>query len=168
LRQVAGKKLNFLKARRQQLGLQLRYAELAHFQIRAAAAVEDQILANLEAAVAAPVDQYRRSSQGYDAVLMQIGKMLAHPVARIAVYGEPKKSVWLEQETPFFERALDGWRDMFEHVRREDEIVHAGHPRVALREVKPGFAVIVGIGVIEFVREDIRIAFFIRHPQTPN
>src|SRR5262245_5744841 len=96
LRQVAGKKLNFLKARPQELGLQFRYAELAHFQIRAGAAVEDQLLANLDTAVAAPVDQYRRSSEGYDAVLIQIGKMLAHPVARIAVYGERKKSMWLE------------------------------------------------------------------------
>src|SRR5690349_3405630 len=115
--------MHLAEACARQLRLQGGNTELTHLERGAGSSMKDQVVSDLEGSIAPPIDQDPRFAQRHDAILIQFREMLAHVVVRVAKDGEAEKAAGLQQAAYFFESALDGRRDVLQHVGRKNEIV---------------------------------------------
>ena len=78
--------------------------------------------------------------------------MLAHLIRGIAEDGDTEKTVGLQEPECLFERPLYGWRNVFDHVRQENEIVRAIKLRMQFRKIEARFTIVKSVRIVELLR----------------
>jgi len=91
------------------------FGEDAHFDRRAGASVEHQVVEDFDRSVAAAVDQHRFAAQLREGEIVKFRKMLPGFPAQVIGGGHHQKTIRLQETIQVCEGLLDGRRDVFHH-----------------------------------------------------